>query len=174
MAGIGVFYTQLLILIIAASAQSPSIEQATLERYVRALKREVWLIVTWNIAASVDTLRWHNKNLGLTPFFAGASFVVPWATHLHGKRVSSAKEATELSGVHVVYAKTCISGNEGNPCGSHKTFVWCKHAAIATALYDLSSINKAKFTKIGYLVLSDKENARLRSTDLKTWTCRLF
>lgn len=54
-----------------------------------------------------------------------------------------------------MYAKTCITGNEGNHRRSHKTFAWCKHTAVATALYDISSINKANFRKIGYLVLSD-------------------
>lgn len=122
-------------------------------RRVRALRSHVWLIVTWNNAPSVESLRWHHENLALTPFFAGATFVVPYATHSHNASVT-AKEATALAGVRILYADPCTNSSEGHLEEASKTFGWCKHMAIAAALSDRRR-DEGYSTDLGYLVMAD-------------------
>jgi len=148
-------YISLVIVQVVSSGRthSTNLDRTSPEIGVHTLRREVELIVTWDIATSVESLRWHNENLGLTHFFASSTFVVPSATHHHGKSVSSAAEATELAGVRIVYAEPCASDHDGGPRGSWQTITWCRHMAVAAALAE-GSCNNDSNNNLGYLILS--------------------
>jgi len=74
MARVSLYVSFFVSILRVTSSHSAYAEQAAREdtRRVRALRSHVWLIVTWNNAPSVESLRWHHENLALTPFFAGS------------------------------------------------------------------------------------------------------